>query len=192
MKKNNRILIYPLIVMGFLLILTSSCKKDINNDNDSTTYTIGQSYGGGIIFYIDDTKQHGLVCAPTDQSTALQWWNGRNVITNANGSEIGTGKANTETIVAVQGTGNYAAQICNDLILNGYNDWFLPSKVECFYMYFNLKTLRNLGNFADTLYWSSTEASTNNAYSQFSNDGYPPNGGYYKNSAHYVRAVRAF
>lgn len=42
------------------------------------------------------------------------------------------------------------------------------------------------------IYWSSTEASIGNAYSQYSNDGYPPNGGYYKNTTHNVRAVRDF
>jgi hypothetical protein len=33
------------------------------------TYNIGQSYGGGIIFYIDSTLQHGLIVASVDQST---------------------------------------------------------------------------------------------------------------------------
>ena len=59
-------------------------------------------------------------------------------------------------------------------------------------MYFNLKTMEGIGDFSDALYWSSTEASTNNAFSQYSNDGYPPNGGYYKNTANSVRAVRSF
>ena len=192
MKKNHRIFIYSLVlIIGLVLLLTNSCEKD----NDPITLTIGQSYGGGIIFYLDNKKQHGLVCAPTDQSTALPWWNGSNVVTGAIGSDIGSGKSNTEAIVAAQGAGNYAAQICNDLTLNGYSDWFLPSKSECYYMYFNLKIMKNIGDFGeapDALYWSSTEASYNLAYSQYGNDGYLPTGGYYKNSAYYVRAVRAF
>jgi hypothetical protein len=96
------------------------------------------------------------------------------------------------TIVAAQGEGNYAAKLCYDLVLNGYDDWYLPSKSECFAMYFNLHIYRGMGNFADELYWSSTEASIGNAYSQYSNDGYPPNGGYFKSSAYHVRAIRAF
>jgi uncharacterized protein (TIGR02145 family) len=32
MKKNNRILIYPLILIGFVLMLTNSCKKENNNN----------------------------------------------------------------------------------------------------------------------------------------------------------------
>jgi hypothetical protein len=46
------------------------------------------------------------------------------------GTVIGTGNTNTNLIVAVQGNGNYAAKICYDLVLNGYSDWFLPSRDE--------------------------------------------------------------
>ena len=175
--------------MGSLLLFNYSCTKD---DAAKPKLEIGADYQGGIICYVDSTGQHGLICASYDQSLALQWYNGTNVTTNATGSVIGSGKVNTDAIVAAQGEGEYAAKICKDLDINGYNDWFLPSKSECFYMYFNLKTLRGLGNFTDALYWSSTEASIGNAYSQYSNDGYPPNGGYYKNTANHVRAVRAF
>ena len=189
-NKNLNLWICSFIIMGFVIII-SSCKKDSTTE-EKPTYTIGQTYAGGIIFYIDATKLHGFVCAPSDQATDAFWWNGSNITTNAIGSAMGTGKANTDSIVAKQGVGSYAAQICKDLVLNGYDDWYLPSKSECFNMYFNLKTMRGLGNFADTLYWSSTEASIGNAYSQYSNDGYPPNGGYYKNTPHYVRAIRNF
>jgi hypothetical protein len=191
MKKNDCGWICYLAGLLFILFFAGSCKKD-NTDKDKTTFEIGQNYGGGIIFYVDDSKQHGLICASNDQSASIPWWNGSNIVTNADGAEIGTGMANTLAIIAAQGDGDYAAKICNDLVLNGYSDWFLPSKSECATMYFNLKIFRSIGNFADELYWSSTEASTDNAYSQYSNDGYPPNGGYYKNASYHVRAVRAF
>ena len=188
---NNKSLIHSLLLISFTALLLKSCTEG-TNDEDPITYSIGQSHAGGIVFYLDDTEQHGLVCASTDQSAAIPWSNGSDINTNAFGSDIYTGMANTATIVAAQGPGSYAAQICYDLVLNGYDDWFLPSKSECFSMYFNLAILNDIGDFADELYWSSTEASTNNAYSQYSNDGYPPNGGYYKSSAYHVRAVRAF
>jgi len=179
-----------LILYSGLMIMAYSCA--VEEETQEAKLEIGTEYGGGIIFYIDSTGQHGLICASYDQSTALKWNNGTNLITNATGTGYGDGKANTATIVAAQGAGDYAAQICNNLDINGYNDWYLPSKSECFSMYFNLKIMRNLGHFTDTLYWSSTEASIGNAYSQYANDGYPPNGGYYKNVAYYVRAVRSF
>lgn len=179
-----------LALFGGILILVNSCKKA--DEEKITKLEIGTEYGGGIIFYVDSSGQHGYVCASYDQGTALTWNNGTNLTTNAKGTGFGTGQANTAAIVATQGNGNYAAKICSDLDINGYNDWYLPSKSECFSMYFNLKTMRGLGHFTDAIYWSSTEASIGNAYSQYSNDGYPPNGGYYKNTAYYVRAVRAF
>lgn len=186
-KEKIKFLLHSLLIIGALLILSTSCTKE---EKPLPTLEIGADYGGGIIFYVDSTGQHGLICASYDQSAAIMWNNGTNMVTNA--TAIHNGKANTAAIVTVQGAGNYAAQICNDLDINGYNDWYLPSKSECFTMYFNLKLMKGLGHFAEGIYWSSTEASVNNAYSQYANDGYPPNGGYYKNTAYHVRAVRAF
>ncbi len=177
------------VLTSLIIIFPISCKDD---KEDEISYSIGQSYGGGIIFYIDDTEEHGFICAATDQSEGAPWSNGSDMLTFATGTGYGTGVNNTKIIVEAQGEGNYAAKICSDLVLNGYDDWFLPSKSECFKMYFNLALMKNMGNFADTLYWSSTEASIGNAYSQYGNDGYPPNGGYYKSELHRVRAIRAF
>ncbi len=36
-------------------------------------FQIGQSYGGGVIFYLDNTSHHGLVAATADQSTGAPW-----------------------------------------------------------------------------------------------------------------------
>ena len=42
----------------------------------STVHFIGESYGGGIVFYVYDNGQHGLIAATADQSTGIQWYNG--------------------------------------------------------------------------------------------------------------------
>jgi len=190
MKMKSFIWLNSVAVLSLLLAVSSGCSKD----EETEKMSIGDSYGGGIVFYVDDSGKHGMICAPTDQSTALTWWNGSNVITGAFGSDHGTGKINTDLIVAAQGAGNYAAKVCDDLVLGGYSDWFLPSKSECFTMYFNLALMRQIGDFAASpaLYWSSTESSYDLAYSQYGNDGYGPTGGYYKNSAYHVRAIRYF
>lgn len=190
---KNKTFISLLFLIAGLSVLSISCKKGDELKIPEPELSIGDTHEGGIIFYLDATKQHGLVCAPTDQSTSIPWSNnGTNVTTNATGSDIGTGMANTLAIVNTQGAGSYAAQICNDLVLGGYSDWFLPSKSECFTMYFNLKTMKQMGNFSDNKYWSSTEAAIDKAFSQYANDGYPPTGGYYKTTNYSVRAVRAF
>jgi hypothetical protein len=190
--KNKTFISLLFLIVG-LSVLSISCKKGEELKIPEPELAIGDTHEGGIIFYLDATKKHGLVCAPTDQSTSAPWCNnGVNITTNANGIEEGTGTANTTTIVNAQGAGSYAAQICNDLVLNGYSDWFLPSKYECFDMYFNLKIMKQMGSFTDTIYWSSTESAVDRAYSQYGNDGYGTTGGYYKTTKYYVRAVRAF
>ncbi len=150
-------------------------------------FSIGQSYQGGKIFYIDSSKQHGLIAAPTDQSAVMRWWNGSFSTTGATGTAIGTGQANTTAIVKAQGAGSYAAKLCDDLVLGGYSDWYLPSKDELNQLYLNQAVV---GGFASNNYWSSSEYDYSYAWGQSFGGGYQGNGN--KNYALAVRAVRAF
>ena len=73
---------------------------------------------------------------------------------------VGTGKANTQaTMVQANNRGGgfgWAAQACDALAINGFDDWFLPSRDELHYMYGNLH-MRNLGGSSLDWYWSSTD-----------------------------------
>ena len=153
-------------------------------------FKIGQSYQGGIIFYIDSSKQHGLIAAPSDQSAGIQWDNGtqpNDPITGATGTAIGTGLANTNAIIKAQGAGNYAASLCHNLNLGGYTDWYLPSRDELNQLYFNQAVV---GGFTSYYYWSSSEFDSNLAwYQNFGSDGQDGNFKYFTLA---VRAVRAF
>ena len=40
---------------------------------ESAHLHIGSNYGGGIVFYLDGTGQHGLIAAPSDQGTG-SWY----------------------------------------------------------------------------------------------------------------------
>ncbi len=51
---------------------------------------------------------------------------------------------------------NSAKTACDELILNGYSDWRLPSKEELNELYVNLRKLAFFG-FSGEIYWSSTE-----------------------------------
>ena len=135
---------------------------DMTFTTATTTVTVGQSYQEGIVAYIfhpDDPgyvegQTHGLVAAPGDQSTGIQWYNGSYTTIGAYGQDIGTGNSNTNMIVANQGVGSYAAKLCYDLVLGAYSNWYLPSHYELD------KILSNklaIGGFADEYYWSSTE-----------------------------------
>ena len=152
---------------------------------------IGDFYQGGIIAYIDETGQHGLIAAPEDQSPSGIRWDSNSSIgieTGATGTTIGTGKSNTEKIIEVQGAGAYAAQLCDDLVLNGYSDWFLPSKDELNELY---KNRVEIGGFSYTnTYWSSSETGNFGAWAHYFEDGYQFNAS--KISTCKVRAVRYF
>jgi hypothetical protein len=147
------------------------------------TVSLGQNYGGGIVFYIDSTGQHGLVCATFDQGTSP--WGLYGVDVQGTSTNLGTGALNTSIMVSY---GISAATLCDTLVLNGYSDWFLPSLNELQLMYYNLH-LFGLGSFAVLQYWSSSQDNPSNAwYMDFGGSVYY-NGKYANNQ---VRAVRAF
>ena len=153
------------------------------------TVTIGQNHAGGIVFYVDSTGQHGLACTSFDQNTSVWGCNGTYI--SGTSTTFGTGMANTTAIVNGCSVSPFAASECNDLVLNGYNDWYLPSRDELVLMYQNLKT-QSLGNFSNDWYWSSSQVSSGNAwYVPFHNGmAWHVNIGKYDYGQ--VRAVRAF
>lgn len=117
-------------------------------------YEPGEFINGGYVFFIDETGEHGLVCAPSDLQLASVW--GNCSPGGAAGKATGTGKANTEDIISGCPETSTAASLCHDLELDGYNDWFLPSVNELQLMYRNLHE-KGLGGFKETYYWSSTQ-----------------------------------
>lgn len=162
-------------------------------------YLVHDNAQGGIVFWVDETGEHGLVCAKTDQSSGAEWWAGTFGDTQAKGNGPFSGEMNTCIIIAAHVAigddgSDYAASICSELQIteNGktYGDWYLPSIEELNSMYNNLH-LWGSGSFAASTYWSSTEYNVSNAYyKNFSNgsQSYNLKGPNY----YYVRAVRAF
>ena len=154
------------------------------------SFAIGQSYGGGIIFYLDGTGQHGLISATSDQSTGAQWGCYGTSIPGTS-TALGTGQANTTLIVNGCSEADRAARICNDLVLNSYDDWFLPSKDELSLMYAQKTAIGGFNNANNNPYWSSSGDGDYGAwYIDFSY--YGSAGIYGKNNSSNVRAVRAF
>jgi len=150
---------------------------------------IGDHFQGGIVAYLDETGKHGFIAAPIDQSTDIEWGD-YGVETNATGVEIGTGWMNTMKIVQAQGYGHYAAKLCADLVLEGYKDWFLPSRDELNILYRNRDLI---GGFyiSDTsvMYWCSSEYNLNIAWYQSFYSGVQHYGN--KDDHDYIYRVRA-
>jgi uncharacterized Zn-binding protein involved in type VI secretion len=162
---------------------------------------IRSSYGGGIIAYIFVSgdpgyitgEVHGLIAATSDQSNGIRWFNGFDLNTGATGTALGTGMANTNTIIAVQGptSTTYAAGLARAYNGGGYSDWYLPSKDELQKLYLNRLII---GGFSSVKYWSSSDHSLYHAWRRdFNTDD---SVSFYQESKSMttlrVRAVRSF
>lgn len=158
------------------------------------SHYIGESFGGGIVFYIDGSGTHGLIAAPSDQSAGIKWNNAGPAAGSyfyAQLQGVFSGEANTWFIISFN-AGTYAASICQNLVLNTYSDWYLPSIEELKLMYENLH-LQGLAGFTPTdTYWSSTAFKDTNeaAYNLFFSSGETAVGDI--SDLLRVRAVRAF
>ena len=173
--------------------LTSSWKNTIGDDvNDPPPPAIGDTYQGGVVFYLDGNGG-GLIAAPSDQSSAA--WGCYGQSNGGTSSAVGTGAANTTTILGGCSETAIAARICADLTLGGYSDWFFPSKDELNLMYENIGPgdelgLGDIGNFGSNVYWSSTQVDSSRAWKQGFTAGFQAFGN--KGISNNVRAVRAF
>jgi hypothetical protein len=150
-------------------------------------YAIGDTGpAGGIVFYITEECTHGLEAAPEDQDSG-EWGCFGTSIDGADDTAIGTGAQNTADILAGCADPDKAADIANVYSLNGFNDWFLPSKDELNELYLQKGVV---GDFANDRYWSSSEFSSFFAWYQNFDDGGQVGDG--KFVTRRVRAVRAF
>ncbi len=171
---------------GELQVYNGTIWTNMIGGSASGPFPIGMNYGGGIIFYVDNTGVHGLIAATTDQSLGATWGCSPNSIPGT-ALAIGSGQANTTLIVSGCSSPGIAASICDDLVLNDYSDWFLPSEDELNQMYLQKAAI---GGFASYYYWSSSEYSGGIAWCQHFFNG--SQAGVGKGSTFNVRAVRAF
>jgi hypothetical protein len=162
-------------------------------------HAIGESYGGGIVFYVYDGGKHGLIAARTDQSSGIRWYGGSLTNTKAKADGIGAGLKNTSIIIANQGDvdGNeFAATLCNqysvtettDNITTTYGDWYLPSWYELNLLYTSKSIV---GGFSNVYYWSSSENFSGLAKAIDFGTGTRTDGAW-KYETFRVRAIRAF
>ena len=143
-----------------------------------TTHYVGESFGGGIVFYISDGGEHGLITSTVDRSARIQRQNSTSAVTNTV----------TDRIDAIKGAEDDDEQVYFKYQDSYYRDWYLPTKYELSLLYLNRAVL---GGYADfTKGWSSTDAGRVNAwFGSFATGGTFTNG---KDDVLYVRVHRRF
>jgi hypothetical protein len=169
------------------------------------TYKIGDFAHGGVVFWVDETEQHGLVCSKNNESTSAKWFAGTFGNTYARGNGLFAGKSNNTLIISTQvfigdDSSNYAARICNqmEVVENNvlYGDWYLPSVFELKVLSQSLAIVNNTATanggsaLLNSFYWSSTEISSNNA--KIVNVSSGQESSVFKSSQNPVRAIRSF
>ncbi len=121
------------------------------------------------------------------------YWSNGSVETGAVDRSIGTGKTNTQKMISIQGVNAIAAQSCKGMI-DGYDDWFLPSVDELGEVWKVLVKSPSTPGFAWVElgnYWTSTEVSSTHAL--FFGGYHPLEGASYpKNNNGIIRPVRSF
>jgi hypothetical protein len=204
--KTKHLSLAGLLLAGALagaLVLAGCDNPGGGGGDDDKTYALGDTGpGGGKIFYVSEAgftlyttaaDTTGILChyleaAPADISGTKAWASSEYIFIPISGTEtaIGTGRKNTALILATDANAP-AAKACNDLTTGGKSDWFLPSKDELNYLYEGRSAV---GNLDTSIYWSSSQGSSEFAWHQSFGDGNQYN--YNKYHTYSVRPVRAF
>ena len=187
-------ILYTFLAVSIIFLSCQKKVEELNNTNNNTELAIGDTHEGGIIFYLDGNGG-GLIAAPSDHESKLGWTHYLGDISGADGTAIGTGYQNTIDIESADTISGTAADICANLTLGGYSDWFLPSLDELNEMCLNIGPLAfplgNIGGFISPgYYWSSTEYDYDRAWEV---DVYGCQQYYFsKGATFYVRPIRSF
>ena len=204
------------------LVVATTSNDKCSNGGAATVCKVGDiGPGGGIVFYDAGKEEYWgryLEMAPQSCEGVRYPWRpagNNNTVYRETGGQtaaelrllakgLGMGKVNTRIITMALGAGKYAAKYAEDLVCNGRDDWFLPSKDELDTAYNRLAQNRvgskdtPIGGFNKGYYWTSTDYNDKTAWSQYFMDGQqfdrvqtmdgnktPPN-------PFRVRAIRAF
>lgn len=117
---------------------------------------VGDSFGGGIVFFTKDNGAHGMIAALEDQDEGLRWFGGAKINTE---DGVGAGRRNTSKIARKGKTPDLllASKLCKEYFVEEgiyrHGNWYLPSKLELSIL-FSKKDV--VGGFANKHYWSST------------------------------------
>jgi hypothetical protein len=103
---------------------------------------VGSAVEGGFFagqIGVSSVATHFLIVAPLSTGQTTNRWKNTNTATPGADSDI-NGPQNTADMVADGNSTVYpCAHFCNDAVIGGFSDWYMPAKNELEVCYFNLK-----------------------------------------------------
>ena len=127
---------------------------------DSNQHFVGEVFGGGIIFQLDESKMHGLICSLSD-------------IQDASTQKISDYSATPGNSSSLISNPERAYDLCASYInfdsgIGRFSDWYLPSIDELKILYQVKKTMNEslekynpkVVDYLDKVYWSSSKVKT--------------------------------
>ena len=128
--------------------------------------TIGQEYGGGIVFEVDAAGKHGLIVAKSDLTAH---------------------PASTDDKLAGLHSWADAKVACNSFVVGDYKNWRLPSRKDLKKLWLNKSVVSTFGKGG---YWSSTNKDARSAYLRDFSNGKELNDK--MTTVYRVRPIRSF
>ena len=147
---------------------------DENVYSFKTPYALGENFQGGILAYVYqpyedefvEGQMHGFVVAESALTDTAAWGcEGIALPGMVTGGFAGTTAAQNQAIIDGCEEAGIAVKLCNDLTLNGYSDWLLPSKDLINNGIRKNEVLEKLSGIVDGYYWTCTPHSNNPAQS---------------------------
>ncbi len=159
MNRNTKA---PFTRLWIIFLLTSLSAITTTALSSAATPQIGESYGGGVVFYVDGTGQHGLIAAKIDMPG--------------------------HSFKKEEGFFNwYGAKDAANAFVEGFSDWVLPNREQLNKLYLNRSAVAGM---AATVYWSTSEGDAESAWAENFASGEQLVGN--KTNGSRVRAVRLF
>jgi len=148
-----------------LQVTATSLADTLNSITANVLVLDPMVYGpaGGIVFYDKGKYSDGwryLEATPKEYEFTAEWGL-KEVDCSGTSTKIGTGKENTAKVIRLleeHRETKKAAQLCAELTINGYSDWFLPSYDELLEMIKKYTSIKYLDEFQGDSgwYWSSS------------------------------------
>ncbi len=169
----------PFFGLLSLLFVSTSC-IDLEKDEPPK---IGEEFEGGVVTHLFTSSNpgyvkgetHGIIVSKTDLPLQSQWGCRGTEIGNTSPA-VGRGRTNTELVLAFHDNlpdyynnpqqchelndGTVAANFAREYNLEGYDDWFMPSRSEMAILY---EQREEIGGFVAEEYWSSCESDETSA-----------------------------